>query len=144
MSRITVGLALLCAVEIAGFAADDGWKKVMDLKTGVEVRVYKSPPKPPILAMFDEANEDRIVVVVKNEQVAIPKSDIERIDYRPKAGSRVTKENHTSVSDPKPARTPYDQGTGPTTSTSSSVAFGGKPDFETIYRRTATLPPAKK
>lgn len=144
MYQTTTRIALFVAAAAVLFGADDGWKKVMDLKSGVEVRVYKSPAKPPIIATFDEANDERIVVVVKNEQTAIPKSEIERIDYRPKTGSRVTRESKTTVSDPKPQRSPYDPATGPSTTTSSGVSFGGKPDFETVYRRTQTLPPAKK
>jgi hypothetical protein len=37
----------------------------------------------PVMAQMDEANEERILVVVKNEQVSIPKEQIDRVDARP-------------------------------------------------------------
>ncbi len=79
------------------------------------------------------------MAVVKNEQVAIAKDDIDRVDARPSQSTpRVTKETRQSstepnregsVAHPRPADVP-------TSSSSTNVSFGGKPDFETIYRRT--------
>jgi hypothetical protein len=125
------------------FAATDPWTKLRDLKTGGDVRVYKTGSKQAITGIFDEATDENLIVVVKNEQKAIPKTDIERIDYRaPSKGSRATKESKTVTKDPDTAA-PRIAGmppAGPSTSSGSSVSFGGKGDFETVYRR---LPAAK-
>jgi hypothetical protein len=132
---------LLCAfLSMAAFGADNPWNKVKELKTGVELRIFKTGAKQPILAMMDEATDDRLVIVVKKEQMAIDKDQIDRVDYRP-AKSRVTRTNETRTSlDPPgqvagPAPQGGGGGGGPTTSTSSGMSFGSKPDFETIYRR---------
>lgn len=131
-------LASIAALSL--LAADDPWTKVRELKSGTELRIQKKDARQPLLAQMDEANDERIVVVVKNEQLAIPKEDIDRIDYRPKGGSRVVRESKVNNSGPgKP--NPSDQRIGgsvpgPSQSASSSLTFGSKPDFETIYRRT--------
>ena len=41
---------------------------------------------------MDEANDERLVVVIKNEEQAIPKDDIDRIDFRPARKSKIAKE----------------------------------------------------
>ena len=74
-------LALTAALTLV--AADDPWQKVQELKSGTELRIQKKGAAQPVLAQMDEANEERIVVVVKNEQVAIAKDQIDRIDFRP-------------------------------------------------------------
>ena len=129
---------------LAAFAAEDAWTKVTQLKTGAELRILKKGSKQPIIAKMDEADAERIVVVIKNEQKAIPKDDIDQIDVRPlQTGSRMTKETKTTTNDnaaPSPGN-PHAV-PGPTTSSSSNVTFGSKPDFETIYRRS-TVPPRK-
>lgn len=140
---------IILLAAMAAFGADDPWAKVKDLNTGTELRIYKRDAKQPILAKMDELNDDALVVVVKNEQIAIRKDDIERIDYRPSKGSsRVVNQTRTTTDTSTPDSVgPRPQGSGrsgaPSTSSSSSVQFGGKADFETIYRRTQTLP-AKK
>ena len=123
-------------------AATDPWAKVRDLKTGGEVRVYKTGVKQAVSGIFDEATEENLILVIKNEQKAIPKADIDRIDYRAKSGSKVTKETRTVTKEPDTAapRLPGMPAPGASTSTGSSVSFGGKGDFETVYRR---LPSAK-
>ncbi|WP_321473031.1 hypothetical protein [uncultured Paludibaculum sp.] len=132
---------------LAVFAADDAWTKVRALKGGAELRIVRKDVRQPILAKMDELTDSSLVVVVKNEQVAIPRDEIERIDARPQqSGSRMTKETKVGrqdepsrdVASPKPGRDG-----GPSNSSSSSVAFGSKPDFETVYRSLAP-PPAKK
>lgn len=139
----TLCLSLLVTLPL--FSADDAWKKVRDLKTGTELRIVKRGAAQPILAKMDEANDERLVVVVKNEQVAIPKEAIDRIDYRPpRTNLKVTK--HTTVTENDPAAAdvrphPPTAGSGPGTSMSSGVSYGGdRPGFETIYRRPATTP----
>ena len=122
---------LLAGMLAAG--ADDAWTKVAKLKGGVEIRVFKRGSLQPLLAKMGEANESQLVVIVKNEQTAIAREEIDRIDYRPdQPGGRLVKETTTTpstVADPN------------TNKTTSGVIVRSKPDFETIYRRP---PPPKK
>ena len=132
---------LLAFAAFAAFAAENSWDKVRDLKTGTELRIFKKGTHQPVVGTMDEANDDRLIAVVKNEQVAIQKDDIDRIDYRPAGKTRPVKETRTTQSDSTQTTPvgPVPQGTraGPTTSTSTSFGGGSKPDFETIYRRTS-------
>lgn len=133
---------LFTLATLTAFAADNPWDKVRDLRTGTELRIFKRGARQPVLCTMDEANEERIVVVVKNEQIAIDKDDVDRVDFRPPGKStRVTKETKTTQTDSTQTTPvgPQPQGSRPGPSTSTSTTFGGgsKPDFETIYRKTA-------
>src|SRR4051812_35963208 len=88
---------LLCGACLA-FAADS-WDKVKEIKSGTELRVYKKGAAQPLTVTMDEANDERIVIVNKKEQTAIPKEEIDRIDARPSNKRPVTKETKTSSSD---------------------------------------------
>ena len=135
---------ILCL--ILTFAADDPWDKVRAAKkTGVEMRIYKKDAQPPpIQAKFDEATADSLIVVVKDAQVAIPKDEIERIDYRPPpTNSRVTRETKTtkgvyhSAADSQGQPMAKGKTAPPAAATSSSsraVSIAGKPGFELLYR----------
>ena len=133
--------ALFVAASLCG--ADDPWKKVQEIPSGAEVRIFKKVSRTPILAKMDEVNQERIVVVVKNEQTAIPKEEIDRVDARPvQKGSRVVREStvQTNQPDKEAGRPGASKGApGPSQSVSSGVSIGGKPDFVTVYRRTATV-----
>ena len=144
MSKVLLLLSMASLV----CAADDPWAKVKELKTGTEVRIYKTNGKQPIVAKMDELGDDSLIVVVKNEQTAIPKDQIERVDARPAVkGSRVTKESRITTDTPQPQPVGPQPTPGrpdvPGTSSSSGLSVGSKPDFETVYRRSATLPPPK-
>ena len=131
---------LLTATTI--FAAEDAWTKVSKLKSGAEVRIFKRAASQPVLGKLDEVTDDNVVVVLKNEQVAIPKDQIERIDYRPAhTGAKIVKDTKTTVSGPDAnAGTRPQEGPGTqSTSTSTNLNLRSKPDFETVYRR----PPAE-
>jgi hypothetical protein len=134
-------VTFLCAAAALP-GADTSWTKVKDLKSHAELRIWKKGAREPINATFDDANEERIMVVVKNEQIAFPKDDIDRIDARPGGGPRkATVEKTEKQSDPD--YTPGRPGSGPPlpqTSSQSNVSFGNKPDFETIYRRAEGAP----
>src|SRR5579863_6245112 len=91
---------LLLLAAMTAFAADDPWAKVRDLKGGTELRIYKRGIPQPVLAKSADVTDDNLIVVVKNEQVAIPKDQIDRIDYRPKPGSRLTTETKSKPTDP--------------------------------------------
>ena len=138
-------LALLFCAALVAFGADDPWAKLKELKTGTELRVYKKGAAQPLLVQMDELTDDNLVVIDKKQQTAIARDQIERVDYRPSGKSRVTKETTTKVSDsvgdPKAVIPGPNPGApGSTTSTSSNVSFGSKPDFETIYKRPPSSP----
>jgi hypothetical protein len=138
-------LLLLLSVAML-FAADDPWKKVQDLKSGTELQVYREGSAKPLEAKLDEARDDVLVVVIKKEQTAIPKSEINRIDYRP-TGRTVTKETKqttgTVTAGPPPAG--MDHGPDvPGNGWSSGISVS-KPGFENIYMRRSPAPkPAPK
>jgi hypothetical protein len=68
----------------------DPWTGVRELKPGGDVRVYKTGEKKPVAAKFDSASEDALVLVLKSGQVSIPKSRIERVEYRAPQPGRVS------------------------------------------------------
>jgi hypothetical protein len=140
MSRV---LFFLLAAATA-FAADDPWAKVQGLKSGTEIRVVKRGATQPITGKFDEATDERLILVVKNEQVAIAKDQVDRVDYRPAAGSRVTVTGKTEQVDPAAAKEPRagmnHEPEGGGLSSSSSINVGSKPDFTLLYRRQTGAP----
>lgn len=136
---------LLAALAAAALAANpDPWAAVVKLKSGTEIRVLKKGSMQPVLGKFDEADDDRLLLVVKNEQIAIPKDQIERLDARPSSDSRRVKvDSKTTTDDPQKAREPdIGMRSHPVegTSTSSGVSVTGKPDYETVYRRPIGTP----
>jgi hypothetical protein len=139
-------LAILFSAAALAAAADDPWKKVKELKSGAEVRIVRHGVAQPLEARFDELTDENVLVVVKNEQKAIPRAEIDRLDARPKGGSRVTTETKSKTEDPdtRPQGSPQARPPVPGQSSSSSVSIGGKPGYETLYRRAAGAPPAKK
>jgi hypothetical protein len=138
-------IVLFILTTIVALPAEDPWTKVREIKSGTELRIFKRGAKQPVLAKFDEANDENLIVATKSEQVAIAKDQIDRIDYRPaKTGSRVVRETKTTseVDTKTSSSTVPHNAPGLSTSSSSSLNVGGKPDFETVYRRTAA--PAAK
>ena len=139
-------LAIVLLSVAAAFAANDAWTKVKELKSGTEIRIYKHGTLKPIEGKLDEARDLDLVVVLKNEEVAVPKEAIDRLDYRPsKPGGRITSESKTKTDNPG-AKPPAGMAHGaavPDTSYSSGLTIGSKPDFETIYRRAPTAPARK-
>ncbi|HEY1219541.1 MAG: hypothetical protein ABSE42_05635 [Bryobacteraceae bacterium] len=138
------GIAIVLLAAVTAFAADDPWTKVRDLKSGTELRIFKRGGLHPILAKMEEANPDSLIIVLKNEELAIPRDQIDRIDFRPlRTGGRVTKETHETVepADAKTAAESPNNVPGETVSAGTSYAIAPQPDFETIYRRP---PPPKK
>ena len=135
---------ILLLTIVAAWAADDSWNKVKDLKSGTEIRVLKKRSLTPVLGTFSEAGDDNLILVVKNEQIAIHKDAIDRLDYRP-SERRVVKETTTKVEDAGTAQEPKmgmnASPSGPGYSSSTSFNIQGKGEFETLYRRP---PPAPK
>jgi hypothetical protein len=135
---------LLIAVA-AAWAADDAWSKVKALKTGTELRVYKKGLARPVLAQMDELTDTNLVVIVKKTETAIARDQIDRIEARQQAGSRLTTTTTTTETGPdaKSASEAASPGRGPDvpeTSTSTNVSVGSKPDFELVYRRAEGAP----
>lgn len=139
MSRILFFLLAAAAL----FGADDPWTKVQSLKSGTEIRVIKKGSTQAVIGKFDEATPERLILVLKNEQIAIPKDQVERLDYRP-TGSRVSVSGKTVHEDPSAAREPRagmgHEPEGGATNTSTNVNIGSKPDFEMLYRRPIGAP----
>lgn len=137
------GVLLFLLAGLVAFGAEDEWAKVKALKTGAEIRVFKKGSMQPILAQMDELTDDNLIVIVKKTQTAIPKDQIDRIDARPSNNRQITKETATKENFPD-AKAQADAGAAgpatPSTSTSTSVSIGGKPDFETVYRRPIGAP----
>jgi hypothetical protein len=128
--RAFVLLLLAC---LAGSAADD-WSKVKALKTGSELRVFKKGSTQPISAQFGDLTDDNLIVIVKKTETAIPRDQIDRIDARPPAGPRVTRETNAK-------QTVNPDGTI-SNSSGAGLSMGSKPDFETVFHRSP--PPPKK
>ncbi len=124
-------LVILLLSVMTVFGAEDQWSRVSKLKSGVELRVYKRGVLQPVLAKMGETTDENLVVIVKNEQVAIAKDDIDRIEYRPdQPGGRMVQETKTTASKTDPT----------STSQSSSLVVRSRPDFETIDRRPPAAP----
>jgi hypothetical protein len=113
----------------------DPWAAVRELKPGGDVRIYQTGEKKPVAAKFDSASEDALVILLKNGQVSIPKSRIERIEYRAPQPGRVSMETRRVVGTKEEAvqgRTKNSE--APPDSTSGGLKIVSRP-FETVYRR---------
>lgn len=134
---------LFATMAVVSFGADDPWKKVQELKGGTEIRVIQRGAKAPVIGKFDELTEDNLLVALKNEQIAIPRDKIDRVDARPSNATRIVKESKVTTTDPaKEHPKPGQPGSAsvPGTSSSSGLSIQGKPDFETVYRRAVGAP----
>lgn len=131
--------ALLFSSALLVFGADDAWKRVRDLRSGVEVKVLKVGEKNPINARFDEANDERLLLVVKNAQTSIAKEDVLKVEAR-KQESSVRREQKTTNTDPNQQLSqprvpnPGQRATPALQESSSGVTFS-KPGFELIYEK---------
>jgi hypothetical protein len=92
---------LLCAT--LGWSADkdaaDPWEKVKNLKTGSDLRIYKTGGGEPISAKSADVTARKLVVIIGNEETAINKADIERVDYQPPAGKPVKTKTYEATPD---------------------------------------------
>jgi hypothetical protein len=137
--------AFVAAIAALVWAADDPWTKVKELKTGAEIRIVRKGVPRPMLATFAGLSEESVVIVEKNEQKAVPREEIERLDARPpQKGSRLVRETRSTSNDAPTADpyrpTPNRSAPGPSSSSSSGLSIVSKPDFETIYRRPPAPP----
>ena len=126
-------------IAAASVMAADDWLNVVKLKSGTELRILRDGSKQPLVAQMDHATDDSLFIATKKEQTVIPKDEIQRIDCRPKGGSRMAKQSTlTSPGTGNPSPSEQRVGGGPPApshSASTSMSIGTKPDFETIYRR---------
>ena len=133
---------LLVVAVVTAFAAEDPWAKVKDLKSGTEIRIVKKGSAQPLTGKFDELREDSVIIVLKNEQTAVNRDDIDRLDARPNQST--TRSTETKVkTEPPDAKPPAGMGHGapvPGTSYSTNTSFGSKANFETVYRRPSPAP----
>jgi hypothetical protein len=131
-------LLLLSTVALVA-AAENSWDKVKELKSGSEVRIYEVGKPTPVEAKLDEVRDDDIVVILKNEQKAIRKDIIVRLDARPNGKRPMNTETKRTidrgVTPGPPQGKPTEKPNIPGESTSSSVTFGSKPAYETVYRK---------
>jgi hypothetical protein len=139
--------AIFFLTAAALFAAEDSWSKVKELRSGTDIRIYKNGAGKPVEGKLDEARDDAIVVVLKKEQVAIAKEQIDRLDARSsKSGGRTTTESKAGTDANPNTMPPAGMGHGapvPGSSYSTTTTIGSKPDYETVYRRPGSQP-AKK
>lgn len=136
-------LVLLLSTAALAAAADNPWDKVKELKSGAEIRISKRGVAQPIEARLDEVRDDAVVFVVKNEQMAVAKEEIDRLDARPKqSASRISTETKrtTTTQDARPISKPTERPSIPGQTYSSGVNITSKPGYETVYRRPAPRP----
>lgn len=141
---------LFCLLPLLALGADDPWAKVREVKSGTELRIFKQGYKNPIMAKMDEATDERLMIVIGESQVSIPKAEIDRIEQRPlQKGSRVTRESkntkgvYDSNADSQGQPMKLGQAKPPaaaTSSTSSGISIAGKAPFELLYRRPVGQP----
>jgi hypothetical protein len=125
-------LTLLTA--LAAFAAEDPWVKVRELQKDAELKIYKVNTKTPILARFDRASDESLIVVTKTGQESILKEDIERLDCRRERSPRPETRVERKVA-AKGAEVTSNTLPGGTTSVKTGIAIPSKPAFEKIYER---------
>ena len=129
-------ILLLLLTAMAALAAEDSWAQVRELKSGAELRIYKVNTKEPLLAKFDQASDESLIVITKNGQLSIPKEDIERVDCRRAKPHRTVTRADRKIA-PRGAETTSNTIPGATTSVKTALDFPSKPAFEKIYDRTS-------
>jgi hypothetical protein len=136
-------LAILMLAATTVFAADDPWAKVKELKSGSEVRILKKGSAKPVEGKLDEVRDTDLVVILKNEQVAIPKDQVDRLDARTPGSRKTSLETKTDNPNTKPPTGMSHGAPVPGTAYSTTTSIGGKPDYETLYRRGPAEPKKK-
>jgi hypothetical protein len=114
---------ILFACAIA-WGVEDSWQKVKDLAAGSDIRVFKKGSTRAVSAKMASLVNGKLMVVVKKEQVAIDRADVERIDYHPPRGKGVKTESSATTVD----------GYGTNTTWSSGTSWT-RDGWQTVYRR---------
>lgn len=127
----------LLLTAIAVLAAEDPWVQVRELKSGAELRIYRVNTEKPLLAKFDQATGESLMVVTKTGQVSIPKEQIERLYCRRTPPPRLVKDTRVDRTiTPKGAESTNHTLPGVTTSVKTLLDIPSKSAFEKIYDRT--------
>ena len=127
---------LLMLGTMTALPAEDAWAKVRELKSGIELRIYKANSKEALEAKFERAGDDSLIVTTKSQELSVPKEDIDRVDVRRADGSRLKTRANRKVA-PKGAETSQNTIPGGTTTVTTGLSFPSKPGFETVYKRPA-------
>jgi hypothetical protein len=127
-------LLMLCA--LTALPAEDTWAKVRELKSGTELRIYKTNSKDALEAKFERAGDDSLIVTTKSQELSVPKEDIERVDVRRANGGRLKTHADRKVAQ-KGAEVTQNTIPGGTTTVTTGMSFPSKPGFETVYKRPA-------
>ena len=118
MCRFTAVLLLSMSLLLS---AADPWEKVRNLKTGSDLKIYKTGVAEPIVAKSVDVTERKLIVIIKNAETAMNKADIERIDYQPPPSKPTTTKTYSADSD----------------SASMSISrSGGRDGWQTVFQRT--------
>ncbi len=149
--RLLLVPILLALPALAG----DDWDKVKDLPSGSDLKIYEHGSAQPKLAKFADVTASSLIIIVKNEQVALTKDGIDLIEARPpaKKGAKRKLVQELHVDDPaKPGTdagphgpTAGPQGTpgAPSYSSTTSIVSGDSREFSTVYRRVSGAPSQK-
>src|SRR4051812_11448678 len=89
-------LAIFLCMAWLAFGVEDPWAKLKELKSGTELRVFKKGAAQPLLVKMGELTDENLVVINKNEETAIARDQIDRVDARP-TGKRLVSHNDTKV-----------------------------------------------
>jgi hypothetical protein len=124
MRTIILCLAALAVAFGADTKTEDKWAKVKELKTGSDLRVYKLGGAKPVEAKLGDVTEDNLIVVMKNEQMAIAKKDIARVEYHPPASKPAKTEKQAISTDGYGVNREY-----------SSGASWGREGWQMVYQK---------
>src|SRR4051812_5360779 len=112
-------LFLIPVLTVFAAETEDPWKKVRAIKTGTELRIFRSGTAESIMAQFAELTDDNLVVIIKNVQVALPRDKVVRVDYRPQKGHLSTQTRVSGANESYSRAQPNPPGRGPSSSTST-------------------------
>jgi hypothetical protein len=117
-------LSLFLLAFTFAWGAEDPWQKARDLAIGSEIRIYKLGSTKPISGKMGGVGDGKVQVIVKNDQIAIKQSEIDRIEYHA-PGSKTKNETSTTTTD----------GFGTNTSAASGTSWS-RGGWQTVYRKT--------
>ena len=128
---IFLSLGLVAALP----AQDDPWARMRALVSGVDLRITTDQAKPALFKL-EAVREDAVIVIRKNEMIALPRAGIIKIELRmPGALKRTQAHAQTRVPNTPDGR--------PNKTTSAGITVHSRDgDYLIIYRRGD--PPSKR
>jgi hypothetical protein len=117
-------IAALCMAWTMAWSADDGWQKMKELKAASDIRVFKNGSTKPISAKVVGATDDKLLVTLKNAEVAIDKIEIDHIDFHPPRSKPVKSESSERTADGFSTNTTW-----------SSSASWTRDGWQTVYQK---------